>query len=853
MHLALFSSLALGVGVALAQRPTVSTISRDLARVESVRQIKDITRGLVQLLQFGRFSDAATLFSASSGTLVWGHARKEEDAAAQQVTGASAIEAWLRKDVGSMDGVKAGSMNLWCVETPVVTLSEDGTSAKARWNVLRFLGDGQGATRIDGGVWENDYVLEGNQTWRIATLHHYEMYTGDWVQGWHNSGLGNRTLPIVPYHFTPDQAGIPIIVPGNETVPGGDNRPTTNELAVIAARIGLLNDEDEVRNLQHMFGYYIDRRMWPDVEDLFAADGTIKIDGAVVAINAAGIRVAMESLWGPEGLSQGILNEHPMLETIVDIVSDTEAVVRGMQLGMVGDSNKKTATWEFSVYRNTFAKDPDTGIWKIRTVDLNNVLVADYAVGWGMGGINSASTLRAPLTFIDTNRPARNHGRIVQRMNSSSPTSVDLIDLQRRLSRSAAFDSSENDSSAYGYWADDIRCDYLGAIHAAAGHKESPGTGWFATDDRIAKACHARYGAYGADPMRGSVPFHWKLQMVVRVSSDGRSASYRSRLLQFGTGTNSGSSFGGGMYSDQTVLDTESGKWKLWSTTIDEFYWSSGSWAAGWAGVTRANNSSTRSSSSSAGTATTTATSTTTGSSSWHNSTTTRMTSSSSATARPSSPLDAYPPDVPNSDPLMHPRENGFEGGPITATRWPSIQTMWWPFRNPVSGRVPGGVVIASPNATGPMLGGEGYWPGCVPCQPWGPRPEWALRHNGYQEPSTGPTNVTANVTVRTVMDGTNESRLVVAIDVKVQGGPGEPVGRHGLVELWMDGPATGAAGIQLDQSLVEELDGMARFELGVAELRALTGGDSVRLVAKFRRSDVLLEGKTVVSFKLPD
>jgi SnoaL-like protein len=32
-----------------------------------------------------------------------------------------------------------------------------------------------------------------------------------------------------------------------------------------------MNDEDAIRNLQNAYGYYMDRKMWDDVTDLFTA------------------------------------------------------------------------------------------------------------------------------------------------------------------------------------------------------------------------------------------------------------------------------------------------------------------------------------------------------------------------------------------------------------------------------------------------------------------------------------------------------------------------------------------------------------------------------------------------------
>ena len=70
-----------------------------------------------------------------------------------------------------------------------------------------FSGNGQGATHIEGGIFENSFVREGG-AWRIAELHFYPQYEGDYPHGWSNAG--GRQLPQVPYHFTIDESGIPI-------------------------------------------------------------------------------------------------------------------------------------------------------------------------------------------------------------------------------------------------------------------------------------------------------------------------------------------------------------------------------------------------------------------------------------------------------------------------------------------------------------------------------------------------------------------------------------------------------------------------------------------------------------------
>jgi len=143
----------------------------------------------------------------------------------------------------------------------------------------------------------------------------------------------------------------------------------------------------------------------------------------------------------------------------------------------------------------------------------------------------------------------------------------------------------------------------------------------------------------------------------------------------------------GAIYHDQMVLDPEDGgKWKLWSITIDEHYFTSNSWAGGWSGVAPPKNDS----------------------------------SSSGSERKPPPPgslAAKFPPDVTVAE--VGERESTFRAGSGRYIGWPEIQRMWFAYKNPVSGRTP-----------------EFYWPGCVPCHY---KPDWALTAHGYEEPATEP------------------------------------------------------------------------------------------------------------------
>jgi len=633
------------VAAAAANTPTLDTLARDVARVESLREVKDVQRTYTHLAQSGRWDEMADLF-ADDGALRWGDVT---------TTGRPAIEDWLEADAGASDGVNPGSLHTVVIDDPLVNLAADGLTAKARWAGLRFLGDGQGQARIEGGIYENEYVFADGR-WEISLLHYYPQYAGAYETGWRNVG---GALPIVPYHFTPDVAGVPI-PPATGAAPH-----TTATAEQLANRISRLNDEDSVRNLQHAYGYYVDRRMWSDVVDLFVPNSKVEIDGVGTYTGPAGVRQAMERM-GPENLSQGILNEHPMFDTIVDVnPNGREAVARGIEIGMVGDANTRAATWEFTVYRNRFVKEG--GLWKLKELNVTPLIVADYADGWGDGGI-AAQPDGLPALLDVAGRSAR--------PVSAHAANTDLTDLKRRLDRSSAYDGAENVSAAYTAYLDDLRLDEMAQIHAAAGHKLSPFAGWFQTPERIARAGHV---VYGDNPpvLRSSLAFHWRPQPVIVVSEDGRSASLRARLLQPRTSQTSAGTFNGAMYNDQFVL--ENGIWRVWSLTIDEFYWQSANWATGWSGVNPRNPD--------------------------------------LPDPAPSALVTRYRPDVLLSE--VGERGEGFQGGTGRFVTWPAIVRMWFHYRNPVTGRVP-----------------ANYSPGCAPCEV---RPDWALTAHGYQEPPTGP------------------------------------------------------------------------------------------------------------------
>lgn len=674
-------SAAAAPTAAYAQAPStqqVDELARDVTRLESLRAVKTVQRTYAQYAQYALWGEMADLFAAK-GRIVWGD---------KTVEGRAAIAKWLAAQAGDVTG--PGALNTQLIDDPLANLSVDGASAKSRWRALTFRGNGKGKAWMEGGLYENDYVLEDGR-WKIATLHYYPQYEGDYSTGWSN--VGQKDLPIVPYHFTVDETGIPIPYPTGPAPASG----TT--VQALSDRVAALNDEDDVRNLQNAYGYYVDMRMWSDVVDVFSDDGVIEIGGKAYK-GKAGVRQAME-LMGPENLSHGIINDHLPFSTTVQVMpGGLEAFTRGTVLAMVGDADAGTASWKVEVFRNRFVRED--GLWKVREMRITPIMDADYAKGWGDGGRLGAAKPPMPAWLGPnpvTGKAVTGTGLTLAAQEpltapvaqGSRPQTTDLADVRRRLLRSEAWDGAENVSSAYGNCLDDFQWPCMSGIFAKNGNKQSPFAGYYFGRDRIAGAAAAMYGET-PDPStvkRERLAVHWRIAPVINVSHDGRSALLRTYLFHPNTakydpaavasasGLSRAGSIQTGMYpNDQVVL--EDGIWRLWTVTIDEPYMMMPSWQGGWSAA---------------------------------------KPPAAGGGMRASPLLQRYPPDLLLTD--LGKREEGFAGGTGTKIDWPGNLPMWFHYRNPVSGREP-----------------KLFWPDCVPCEV---RPEVRLTSNGYQMPPTGP------------------------------------------------------------------------------------------------------------------
>jgi hypothetical protein len=294
-----------------------------------------------------------------------------------------------------------------------------------------------------------------------------------------------------------------------------------------------LEDEVAVLNLQNTYGYYLERKMWDDVADLFGSSG-------------AQIRKDLESRYGAPKLKTGELWEHVNFGTVVTIARDgRSANARSVELRQLGQLNEYQR-WELGTYENEFVKED--GVWRFKAVHYSPRLVANYEEGW-------AKT--KPLA----NFPAFHYKNLGK--PAAAPASVaakPIEKLEQMLAQAIGYDAAENQMSAYGYYLDESAWDSLIDSCASNCVFELSDVGIYLGKDRARRALKLRYPNNGRGP--NSYTIHQLLQPVIHVSEDGKTAHARTRLFQMG-GSASGSTgvWIGGTYENQAFF--EDGEWKF--------------------------------------------------------------------------------------------------------------------------------------------------------------------------------------------------------------------------------------------------------------------------------------------------
>jgi acetyl esterase/lipase len=613
--------------VARAQAPDLGArldrLEAEIIAAEDVSAIKRLQRTYGYYVDKGLWEDVAELYA--------------DDAVANYPAGTYIGYDSIRKHLfinvggsqvgenGLPDGRLYNHMNI----QPVIHLDPGGQTAKGRWRAFAMFGSfGGGATWAEG-VYEMTYAkVDG--VWKIKTLDYHSGFGAPYTTGWappapaaSGSGAatpaprGPRNLPhpadrprnepcpgfpaacVAPFHYpnpsTPEGGRVwtTVDVP-DATGRENDARDRTADLARRAQR---LSDEQAVENLQKIYGYYLDRRMWDEVADLFADTATIEMGLRGIYVGKPRIREFLELL-GPEGIGNGELYDHVQLQIVVDVAPDgSTAKSRSRELNMTGVAESH-GEWSEGIYENAYVKE--NGVWKIQALRYFPTFITDYDKGWaqdarpaptastelppdrpptsvyeiypkahippfhydnpvtgsaprypearGRPSDASIAAVRAPVAGGSSGRERRPAARDVEAL---------VADTEQRIGRVKDFHELDNLTSAYGYYLDKNLWDDLADLFSTDGSIELAQRGAYIGRERVRGFLFNVFGAEG--PTEGRLGNHIQWQPVIHVADDGQTAKIRSRMMQqlsFGPRA----SMGAAIYESEFVK--EDGVWK---------------------------------------------------------------------------------------------------------------------------------------------------------------------------------------------------------------------------------------------------------------------------------------------------
>ena len=561
-------------GALTAFEGRVERLQAHLESIESVRAIKRLQFAYGHYVELGLWNDFADLFAEDAVTNYQ-----------QGVRGKTAIRQLFFEQVGQGKlGLAEGRIYPHILFQPVITLAPNGRTAKGRWRILAMLGGYGGSATWYSGVYENEYVQEDG-VWKISLIHSEPKVTAAYAAaGWKDSGTH------VPFHYTAASVTTPVPDSGSRSAPApsGTTASLADRVSQLARRAARLRDQAEVTNFQNTYGYAVDRKLWDQAADLFAADGSLELGLRGVYVGKASIRHALDQ-FGPQGLREDELNDHIYLQTIVSIAPDgRKAQARGVELIMSSAPAGRNGELTEGVFENTFVQRD--GAWKIQSVHFYPRMIVDAASGWA----KSAKPAPGPSREFPPDRPPTASYEVFPKFAvapfhfdnpvtgkpplypegvrsapqpapapapaASGPAIRNAVQLEaalaeaeRSLMAAEAYDAAENLIGAYGYYLD-----------------ESPdeASRLFAQPGRTA-------------PSESSIFVNQILQPVIDVASDGKSAQVRARLLDLG-----GTSGGAGYWKAGTLearIVSEQGAWKF-ETARSVSRWSA-PYPGGWARI----------------------------------------------------------------------------------------------------------------------------------------------------------------------------------------------------------------------------------------------------------------------------
>lgn len=563
-----------------AMRERVALLEARAQRLQDINDIKRLQRSYGYYLDEGQWNDVADLF-ASDATLEIG-----KDGVYR---GRDRIRAYFQTLGNGRDGLAPGQLNEHLQVMPVITLSEDGRQANGTWRAIILSGQLGRDAWWSEGPYENTYVKEDG-VWKIASLRWFQTLWVPYEGGWAHNGDANgarfvgdrlpadapptldyKTWPgafTPPFHFRGKYPGLEPIA-----APAGAERVTGDRIASLALAAQQLSDQDNIENLQRIYGFYTDKGLWTEATSLLTDDAELHVQGRGIFRGRARILEYLRAV-GAEGVAEGRLYDQMQLQPVTHVDASAGTAKSRWhvfaQLARHGEFHE----WSTSVLENEYRRED--GVWKIRRLHVMPTMVTPYEQGWGKASLPFSRFEPALPPDAPSPGPASNydhafvapfHYRHPVREPAPRPraatagaagTAQLLARAEQQITAAEHRHSIENIQTAYGFYLATLLWDDLTDLFAEQGTIEIAMRGVYAGKAAVRRNLNL-YGQAGLDD--GVLHNHMQFQPVVHVSADGKRANLRSRALSMMGNFERNATWMAGTYENEFVnID---GRWKF--------------------------------------------------------------------------------------------------------------------------------------------------------------------------------------------------------------------------------------------------------------------------------------------------
>ena len=566
-----------------AMREHIALLEARAARLADINAIKRLQRSYGYYLDEGQWNDVADLFAADA-TLEIG-----KDGVYR---GRERIREYFRTFGNGREGLAPGQLNEHLQVMPVITLSSDGQRAQGTWRAIILAGQLGREAWWSEGPYENTYVKEDG-VWKIASLRWFQTLWVPYEGGWANNADANgarfvsarlppdapptldyKTWPgafTPPFHFRGRYPGLePLAAPAD----AASHAVTPARIARLALQAQALADQDQVENLQRIYGYYADKGLWSEAAALFTDDAELHVQGRGIFRGRARILEYLRAI-GPEGLTPGRLFDQMQLQPVthVDAAAGTARSRWHVfsQLARHGEFHE----WSTGVMENEYRRED--GVWKISRLHYFPTMVSPYEAGWGKVSLPFSRYEPAIAPDAPSPGPAshyeqafvppfhfRHPVREAAIPASAAPAPVAesagalLERIERQVTAAEHRHSIENIQTTYGYYLATLLWDELTGLFADDGTIEIAMRGVYAGKASVRRNLNL-YGQAGLDD--GVLHNHMQFQPVIHVSPDGTRANLRARALSMMGNFGRNATWMAGTYENEFVY--RDGRWKF--------------------------------------------------------------------------------------------------------------------------------------------------------------------------------------------------------------------------------------------------------------------------------------------------